>query len=81
MVPRCAFPLGRKSCAAEGSGVCPTTDTGWIPDTHYGSASPPDWVTVDLCRSPKPCSALKTLVTAGCRGGHTICCKPVADLV
>lgn len=76
-----AFLLGRKSCNAEGSGLRLTTDIRWIPDTHYGSASPPGWVTAGICRGPKSCSALKTLVTAGCMGGHAIYCKPVADLV
>lgn len=40
MVLAHAFPLGRKSCVAEGSGMCLTTEIRWIPDAHYGSASP-----------------------------------------
>lgn len=81
MVLGCAFPLGRKSCTAEGSGVHPTTDTRWIPDTCYGSALPPGQFTAGFYRGPKPRSALKTLVTARGRGGHAIYCKTIADLV
>lgn len=73
MVPGRAFPLGRKSSA--------TTAGSWAPNPHHGSASPPGQGMAGVCRDPKPCSAPKTLVTAGCRGGHATCRKPVADLV
>lgn len=68
-------------CTAEGSGVRPTADTRWIPNTHYGSASPLGHVTARTCGGLKQCSAPKTSATAGCRSGHAVCCKPVADLV